>query len=447
MFLPQEIITILNHFEPAFTRPTYQKAMVLVVGTILARGRRTVTAVLRQMGLQQDKNWAKYHHVLNRAKWSSLQVAHMLLNLLVRFFVTVDAPVEMVIDETLERRWGPKISKRGHWRDSRASSKGMNVSNSGLRWIVLALVVKIPWSQRVWALPCLSVLATTPKVSEALGHRHKTLAQWAGQIAQWLHRTLPHRRIKLIGDGSYSVIDLGLTCTKLAITLIAPLRLDARLFTPPPEPEDKQVGRPRVVGHRLPNLAHIAVDPATIWQTDCLDWYGGQQRDIDWVSGTALWYSTGTDPLPIRWVLVRDPAGQLSTKAHFSTDLEQSPLEIISDCIKRWSIEVTFEESRAHLGVETQRQWNDQAIARTTPALFGLFSLVTLFGQVLRPDGSIPIIQSAWYTKPEPTFVDVLALIRRTLWDNFNYQTSALNPDMVLIPKGDLQRLAFAACY
>jgi hypothetical protein len=447
MFLPQEIITILNHFEPAFTRPTYQKAMVLVVGTILARGRRTVTAVLRQMGLQQDKNWAKYHHVLNRAKWSSLQVAHMLLNLLVRFFVTVDAPVEMVIDETLERRWGPKISKRGHWRDSRASSKGMNVSSSGLRWIVLALVVKIPWSQRVWALPCLSVLATTPKVSEALGHRHKTLAQWAGQIAQWLHRTLPHRRIKLIGDGSYSVIDLGLTCTKRAITLIAPLRLDARLFAPPPEPEGKQVGRPRVVGHRLPNLAHIAVDPATIWQTDCLDWYGGQQRDIDWVSGTALWYSTGTDPLPIRWVLVRDPAGQLSTKAHFSTDLEQSPLEIISDCIKRWSIEVTFEESRAHLGVETQRQWNDQAIARTTPALFGLFSLVTLFGQVLRPDGSIPIIQSAWYTKPEPTFVDVLALIRRTLWDNFNYQTSALNPDMVLIPKGDLQRLAFAACY
>ena len=447
MFLPQEIITILNHFEPAFTRPTYRKAMVLVVGTILARGRRTVTAVLRQMGLQQDKNWAKYHHVLNRAKWSSLQVAHMLLNLLVRFFVTVDAPVEMVIDETLERRWGPKISKRGHWRDSRASSKGMNVSNSGLRWIVLALVVKIPWSQRVWALPCLSVLATTPKVSEALGHRHKTLAQWAGQIAQWVHRSLPHRRIKLIGDGSYSVIDLGLTCTKLAITLIAPLRLDARLFAPPPEPEGKQVGRPRIVGHRLPNLAHIAVDPATIWQSDCLDWYGGQRRDIDWVSGTALWYSTGTDPLPIRWVLVRDPTGQLSTKAHFSTDLEQSPLEIISDCIKRWSIEVTFEESRAHLGIETQRQWNDQAIARTTPALFGLFSLVTLFGQVLRPDGSIPIIQSAWYTKPEPTFVDVLALIRRTLWDNFNYQTSALNPDMVLIPKGDLQRLAFAACY
>jgi hypothetical protein len=447
MFLPEEIITVLNHFQPVFTQPTYQKTVVLVIGVILTRGRRTVTAALRQMGLQQNKNWAKYHHVLNRAKWSSLQVAHILLNLLVRHFVAADASVEMVIDETLERRWGPKISKRGHWRDSLASSKGLNVSSSGLRWIVLALVVKLPWSQRTWALPCLSVLATTPKVSEALEQRHKTLAQWAGQIVQWVHRTLPNRRIKLMGDGSYSVIELGLTCTKLNITLIAPLRLDARLFAPPPEPDGKQVGRPRVVGQRLPNLEHIALDPNTAWQTDRLDWYGGQQRDMDWVSGTALWYSTGTDPLPIRWVLVRDPAGQLPTKAHFSTDLAQSPLDIITDCIKRWSIEVTFEESRAHLGIETQRQWNDLAIERTTPALFGLFSLVTLLGKILHPDGSIPVTQCAWYTKPEPTFADVLALTRRTLWNNFNYQTSALNPDMVLIPQSDLHRLAFAACY
>ena len=447
MFLPEEIITVLNHFQPAFTQPTYQKTVVLVIGTILVRGRRTVTAALRQMGLQQNRNWAKYHHVLNRAKWSSLQVAHILLHLLMRHFVAADAPVEMVIDETLERRWGPKISKRGHWRDSRVSSKGLNVSSSGLRWIVLALVVKLPWSQRAWALPCLSVLATTPKVSAALEQRHKTLAQWAKQIVQWVHRALPNRRIKLMGDGSYSVIELGLTCTKLNVTLIAPLRLDARLFAPPPEPGGKKVGRPPVVGHRLPNLEHIAVDPATLWQTDRLDWYGGQQRDMDWVSGTALWYSTGIDPLPIRWVLGRDPTGQLPTKAHFSTDLTQSPLDIIADCIKRWSIEVTFEESRAHLGLETQRQWNDLAIERTTPALFGLFSLVTLLGKIVHPDGRIPVAQSAWYTKPEPTFVDVLALTRQRLWNNFNYQTSAFNPDILLIPQRDLQRLVFAACY
>lgn len=447
MFLPEEIITVFNHFRPAFSQPTYQKAIVLVIGTILARGQRTVSAALRQMGLHQDKNWAKYHHVLNRAKWSGIEVAQILLKLLVRHFVAADEAVEVIIDETLERRWGAKISKRGHWRDSLASSKGKNVSSSGLRWIVLALVVKLPWSRRRWALPCLSVLATTPKVSEALGQRHKTLGQWAGQMAGWLQRTLPGRRIKLIGDGSYSIIDLGLTCTKLGLSLIAPLRLDARLFAPPPEPTAKKVGRPRVVGQRLPNLADIALEPATRWQTDPVDWYGGQQRDLDWVSDTALWYSTGTAPLPVRWVLVRDPTGQLPTKAYFSTNLEQSPQDIIADCVKRWSIEVTFEESRAHLGLETQRQWNDQAIERTTPALFGLFSLVTLLGQILQPEGRIPVAQTAWYTKPEPTFVDVLALIRQYLWNSSNYQTCTSHPDMLLIPRIFLQRLAFAVCY
>ena len=447
MFLPKEIITVMNNFQPAFTRPTYQKAMVLTIGTILAQGRRTVTAALRQMGLQQNKNWAKYHQVLNRAKWSSLQVAGILLKMLVQHFVAPDAAVEIIIDETLERRWGPKINKRGHWRDSLASSKGVNVSSSGLRWIVLALAVKLPWSNRTWALPCMSVLATTPKVSKALGYRHKTIAQWAGQMVHWLQRTLPDRRIKLIGDGAYSVIDLGLTCNKLGVSLIAPLRLDARLFEPPPEPESKKVGRPRIVGQRLPNLQDIANDPATCWHTDRLDWYGRQQRDIDWVSGIALWYSTGTPALPIRWVLVRDPAGQLPTKAHFSTDLAQLPLTIIADCVKRWSIEVTFEESRAHLGLETQRQWSNLAIDRTTPALLGLFSLVTLFGQILYPDGHIPVSQTAWYTKSEPTFSDLLALIRQALWNNFNYQTCTSDPDMLLIPRNHLQRLAFAVCY
>jgi hypothetical protein len=148
-------------------------------------------------------------------------------------------------------------------------------------------------------------------------------------------------------------------------------------------------------------------------------------------------------------VLVRDPAGQLPTRAYFSTDLAQSAPTIVADFVKRWSLEVTFEESRAHLGIETQRQWNDQAIERTTPALFGLFSLVVLLGQALYPEGQLPLPQSAWYTKTEATFSDIfiLASVRRALWHNFNYQTSALNPDMVLIPRADLERLAYAVCY
>ena len=155
------------------------------------------------------------------------------------------------------------------------------------------------------------------------------------------------------------------------------------------------------------------------------------------------WYP----PLPLRWVLVRDPSGQLATKAYFSTDQDQNPLSIITDFVDRWSIEVTFEESRAHLGVETQRQWADLAIERTTPALFGLFSLVVLFAHTLFPDGQIPIAQSAWYAKSEATFSDVIAAVRRALWGNFIFQTAPDQPDMLLIPRRFLDRLAFAVCH
>jgi hypothetical protein len=361
--------------------------------------------------------------------------------------VASGATVELVIDETLERRWGRKISKRGHWRDSLASSKGLNVSTSGLRWLVLAVVVKLPWSHDYWALPCLSVVLTTPKVSQQLGKRHKTVAQVSGQMVQWARRVLPGRRIKLIGDGAYSVIELGLTCRASGVSLIAPLRLDARLFGPASLGTGKRIGRPAVVGQRLPNLEQVAHQSSTLWQRSQVAWYDGRRKVLDWTTGMALWYSTGTAPLPIRWVLVRDPAGKLPTRAYFSTDLEQSAPTIVADVVKRWSIEVTFEESRAHLGVETQRQWNDLAIERTTPALFGLFSLVVLLGQALYPHGQQPLPQSAWYHKTEATFSDVLALVRQALWGNFNYQTSTVDPDMLLIPRSDLQRLAFAVCY
>jgi hypothetical protein len=447
MFLPSEIIPVIAYFAPAFTQPSYRKVVVLLVGTILARGRRTVTAALRAVGLQQHQQWAKYHHLLNRASWSGLRVSQMLLQLLVTTFVAAGGTVDLVTDETLERRWGRKISKRGHWRDSLASSKGLNVSTSGLRWLVLAVVIKLPWSRHYWALPCLSVLLTTPKVSQQLGKRHKTVAQVTGQIVQWARRVLPGRRLKLIGDGAYSVIELGLTCLTSGITLIAPLRLDARLFGPPPQVSGKRVGRPPLVGQRLPNLEQVARQSSTLWQRSQVDWYDGRRKVMDWTSGTALWYSTGSAPLPIRWVLVRDPAGKLPTRAYFSTDLEQPAPAIIADVVKRWSIEVTFEESRAHLGVETQRQWNDQAIERTTPALFGLFSLVVLLGQALCPEGHLPLPQSAWYHKTEASFSDVLALVRRALWGDFNYQTSVGDPDMVLIPRTDLERLAYAVCY
>jgi len=451
MFLPAEIIPLLESFRPAFTEPTYRKAVELMVGTVLAKGRRTVTSALRALGLEMEGDWSKYHQVLNRAKWDGLQLSAILLHLIVNAFVACSAVIYISVDETLERRWGPQIRKRGHWRDSLASSRKMNVSTSGLRWLSFAVVVRVPWSPLNWSLPFLHILLTTPKVSAQLGVRHQTVSQRTKQVVCWLRRTLPGRHIHLIGDGAYSVIELGLRCQSQGVTLIAPLRLDARLFDRPPSrwnPDGtKRRGRPPGVGQRLPNLEDVVHFETTQWHRCRVDWYGGESEIIDWATGTALWYSTGTPPLPIRWVLVRDPQGQRKTVAFFSTDIHQSAPTIITDFVKRWSHEVTFEEARAHLGIETQRQWSDKAIERTTPALFGLFSLVVLMAHALCPDGQIPLAQAAWYPKTHASFSDLLALVRRRLWPQLLFQTDAFPQDVCLFSTSQGEHLLAALCY
>jgi len=222
MQLPQPIIAIFWHFQPLLTAPSYRKMIVLICGTVLARGRRTVTAALKILGYEKQTNWTKYHNLLNRAKWRGLTASTLLLTLLVKVFVPLNAPLEIVVDETLERRWGKNIQKKGHWRDRAASSHGKNVTTSGLKWLTFALVVKLPWSSRRWALPFLAVLMTTPKVSKELGLAHHTVTKRTGQVVKWLAKLFIHRNIKLIGDGAYSVINLGLLCRRKHITLIAP---------------------------------------------------------------------------------------------------------------------------------------------------------------------------------------------------------------------------------
>ncbi|MEJ7712072.1 MAG: transposase [Pyrinomonadaceae bacterium] len=437
----------MREFESAFSQPTWHKVQVLLIGTLLARGRRTVTAALRHMGLRDERNFSLYHQVLNRARWRPLELSRRLLHLLVRTFVAVGGELTFVIDETLERRWGRRIKKRGHYRDPLQSSKKRSVSTSGLRWIVLALVITPPWTKQKWALPVMSVLAPTPETSKRLGLRHKTVAERARQMMLAVRRWLPHVEMTLVGDQSYSVVELGNACVKHGVRLVAPLRLDAALYEPAPPRVAGTNGRPRVKGNRLSKLSHVLTDEQTVWQRIRVRWYDSRMRELDVISGTAVWYRIGKPPLPIRWVIIRDPTGELDTRAYFSTGPSDTPCEIVEEMIKRWPVETTFEESRAHLGVETQRQWSDRAIERTTPCLFGLYSLVALLGQALHPSGEIPIRSSAWYPKQEATFADVLAVVRRHLWGGFSYQASARDPNLLEIPRCELNRLAEAVCY
>jgi hypothetical protein len=207
------------------------------------------------------------------------------------------------------------------------------------------------------------------------------------------------------------------------------------------------IGRPRVKGEALPKLSTLLGDPKSEWQRVKVRWYDGSEQDLEVMSGTAMWYRIGMPVLPVRWVLTRDPDGQLEPRAYFCTDQSLPAVEVVSSFIKRWTIEVTFEETRAHLGVETQRQWSDLAIERSTPCLLGMFSLVALFGKALHPDGKVPIQRTAWYAKREATFSDVLAEVRRQLWGNFTYHTSPQDPDVCLVPRSHVDRLAYAVCY
>lgn len=446
MSLPAAIITVLAHFAPCFTQPTWRKAVVLLVGTFLARGRRTVATALRLTGHCADPRFSLFHHVLNRARWTPLVVSRRLLLLLVATFVPTDAPVELVVDEHLERRWGPQITKRSHYRDPLLSGKGRNVANSGLRWVVFALVVHVPWTPRYWALPFLAVCMTPPQLDAQRHHPHRSVPDVAGLMLRRIWRWRPERQIKLIGDNTYGSIELGLVAHDEHVALVSPIRRDANLFAPAPARQPGQNGRPRVKGAALPKLEQILSDPQTKWTKVALPWYDGRLRQLQYCSGTAVWYHGGKRPLPLRWLLVRDPSGHYEPRAFRCTALEQEPESIITDYLKRWSLEVTFEESRAHLGIETQRQWSDAAIERSTPALLGCYSLVALFAQALHPDGKIPIEQAAWYPKCSATFSDVLKAVRRALWHNFDYALCPDEPHMQKVPQADLARLAYAVC-
>ncbi len=447
--LPATMITLMAPFAPLFSERVWRHALVLVVGTLLAPGKRTVCAALRAMGLSHTKHFGRYHRVLNRAKWSSLAVARVLLGLLVAVFAPA-GPLVFGLDETIERRWGPKIAAKGLYRDAVRSSTDYFVKVSGLRWLCLMLLVPVPWAACVWALPFLTALAPSARHDREQGRRHKKLTDWARQLLLQVRRWLPERALVVVADSGYAAIELLACCARLAnpITVITRLRLDAALYAPAPPRQPSQLGRPRVKGQRLPTLAARLANPATVWTAVTVaDWYGEGARTVEVASDTAVWYHPGLPPVPLRWVLIRDPQGQFATQALLCTDLTAEPAQILAWFMLRWRVEVTFEEVRRHLGVETQRQWSALAILRTTPALLGLFSVVTLWAHPRMGSTADLVRQAAWYHKPLPTFSDALALVRRELWAQTAFSMSAADPDIVEVPRAFVERLTDALCY
>jgi len=367
--LPPEMIVLLAPFAQLFSEWVWQHAQILVVGALLAPGKRTVSNCLRVMGLALERPFTTYHRVLNRAQWSALQAGKILLGLIVRVLVPAGAAIVLGADDTSERRSGRQIKAKGCYRDAVRSSKKPVVRCFGLNWVSMRVLVPVPWARRVWALPFLTALGWPPKSPHK--RRHKTSVDWVRQMMQPARRWLPERLVVVVVAGGFAAVALALACVDSQVTRVARLRLDAALYHPPgPQPPGKR-GRNPTKGKRHRRLKVWAARLATPWEALEVDWYGGERKQLQVFSRTTLGYTPGWAPVAIRFILVRDPAGKLQDAAFLGTDLQATPAQILHWVVMRWSVEVTFEEARAHLGVETQRQWSDLAIARTTPCSWG----------------------------------------------------------------------------
>ena len=439
-------MTRLVNFADLFTCPTWPHVIVLLAGAILAPGRRTVAAALRILGRDHEGDFCTFHRVLNRASWSSRAVARHLLRMLVQAFVPTAAPIVIGLDDTIERRWGAKIKARGIYRDPVRSSKGHFVKTSGLRWLSAMLLVHVPWAGRIMALPFLTLLAPSKRFYQDKQRGHKTIVDWARQAVLQIHRWLPNRYIVLVADSAFAAIEL-LAAVGKRVCVVTRLRLDANLFEFP-SPKRKGRGRPPIKGKPHKKLSALLKDRKVVWKGCRISlWYGRTNRRVEFATGTAIWYHSGLPPVPIRWLLVRDPSGELGPQAFLATDLNANPKDILTWFVSRWQVEVTFEEVRAHLGVETQRQWTDKAILRTTPALLGLFSIIALWTHDLANAKKLTPRIAAWYPKSVLTFSDAIAAVRREIWRHQISRMSRPSRDSVEIPHHIWRRVENALAY
>lgn len=431
-------------FAPLFSKPVFERVKVLLLGAILTPASRTVTNALRVMGLSNEKHFQAYHRVLNRAEWSCLGGSKILLKLLIKAF---DIKDELVIgfDDHLERRRGTKIKAKGIYRDAVRSSDSFFVKASGLRWLSFMVLTEIPFAKKVWALPFLTVLCPSERYHKERGIRHRKLTDRARQAIFRIWRWLPEKQIILVGDSSYAAIDL-LNAVREKVTMVTRLRLDAALYEPAPLRKKGQIGRPRKKGKRLPNLTEVIKNPQTKWKKVWVNWYG-VEKEIEITNGRCVWFHIGKEAVPVRWVIVRDPLEKFETQALLCTKQEAKAKQIVEWFIKRWQVEVTFEESRRHLGIETNRQWSDKAIGRTTPCLFGLFSLVTMMAETLAKEGKLKIRSAVWYEKRVATFSDAIGCVRQQTWESQSFQTSKNEWEMIKIPSSFLNTLTDTLCF
>lgn len=413
--IANDTLPVLALFAPAFTPATFARVQLLVVAGILTTGRRTITNLLRLVGHLTQGASSNYHRVLSQAKWSGLRLAALLARCLVLRFWPF-GPITVIGDDTVAEHRGKKVYGKARHRDPIRSSKNYTAYRYGHKWVVLTILVPLPFGLRPWALPVLVALYRSKEDNRKRHRPHKTPAQVMQLLLRILLRWFPDREFIFAGDATYGTHEL--TCfaqgTKGRLHLVSHFYPDANLYEPPPPYTGH--GRPRVKGAKLPSPQQV-VAPAERTRLN-VAWYGGGRRDVETVTGIGHWYKSGGGLVAVRWVYVHDRTGTHRDEYFYSTDVTRSAQEIIERYTGRWNIETTFQEMRAYLGLETTRGWCEQTVLRAAPCLFGLYSVVALLYEQLpaeaQAEGSVD-----WDGKKAVTFSDAIMAVRRWLWANW----------------------------
>jgi hypothetical protein len=447
MSIPTFLISLLSPFVHQFSAPVFKKIQLMCVGAILCQGARTVASILRISGLAHEQRFEQFHRVLNRDRWNIVKLSRILLGCLVAILPGV--AIEIVADETLERRNGPKINAKGCYRDAVRSSEKHLATCFGLKWLSLCLLVKLPWAARPWALPFMTILIYSKKHDEDQNRTHQTGIHRLRKAVHIISRWLKKKPWILVGDGGFANMNLINTCMQYGVTLVSRLRLDARLFKVPKQKQPGTKGRPAQKGARIMTFKAMMENKFLFWRKVAVTWYAGTQKTLEILTGISLLYKAGNGTQPVRWVLVRDPEGRHSPMPLFSTDLNMLPQTIIETFVRRFSIETTFEEAHAHLGFETQRQWSDKAIARSTPLIMGMFSFICLAALKLREGMALTVRSAAWYTKApnNATFSDIIAFVRRCIWSERILVNSAKKDEMTKLQPDFLESMLELVAY
>ena len=412
MILPAEAHPLVQVLALHFTSPTYQRFSTLLVGAVLTTGRRTAANLVRTLQHLAPGHLTDYQRVLSRAPWSGVALGCSLARFLLQHFVP-DGAVTLIGDDTVDGHKGKPVHGKARHRDPVRSSHSHTARRYGHKWVVLAVLVRFPFATRPWALPVLVDLYRSEEDNRRRNRPHRTPAQIMCRLLRLALVRFPDRTFVFVGDSGYGTHAVARFCHRHRdrLTLVSKLHPDANLFTPPPPYAGR--GRPRVKGDRLPKPRQVAMTTPLLTAMT-VSWYGGGTRRVGTVGRTGHWYKAGDGLVPVRWVYVRDHTGTHREEYFFTTDTTLMPAEVIAHYASRWNIETTFQEMRAHLGLETTRGWRERTVVRAAPCLFGLYAVVAALFALL-PEGKRAGGVN-WRGKEGVTFSDALGAVRRWLW-------------------------------